>query len=56
MFTKETSSIVEAAFQETYASASRVNETIQSRLTAILDDYSLADEVINEFDDIEWVS
>lgn len=51
MFTKKSSSTLETVFQDTYASASRANEANQNRLSSVINDFSLADESVGEFDD-----
>ena len=51
MFSRETTSFIDNYFQETYASATRTNNSIQSNLQAVLNNFSLVDEAIDETED-----
>ena len=56
MIIKDKPSVIEAQYQETYASASRTSEAIQHDLEAVIDDFSLADETIGDFEFTDWIN
>ncbi len=56
MFLNESPSISETVFQETYASSSRTNEAIKDSLYSVLNDFSLAEEVIGDFNELDWIN
>ena len=56
MFINETTSMIEANYQETYASASRASDAIAHDLVALVDDFSLCDETIGDFEFSDWIN
>ena len=56
MFTKESTSFIDTHFQETYASATRLDNAIQSSLFTVLNNFSLVDEAIDEDEDEYFLS
>lgn len=56
MFTKEPVSITEMHFQESFASSMRAHEVIRARLSDLIDDYSLLDEVTCDIHEHQWTN
>ena len=54
MFMRESTSIIDAYFQESYASESRWRDTIKLELSRLLDDLSLSEHPICEVNAIFW--
>jgi hypothetical protein len=54
MFAREPASMIETYFPETYASSTRSDDAIRKSLSAVMDDFSLSDEVIVDADDQCW--
>lgn len=55
MFVREANSIVETNFPETYAGASRTHDTIKQNLSSMMADFSLSDEILDDFEDEFWL-
>ena len=51
MFAREPASMIETCFQETYASLTRTDDTIRKNLAALMDDFSLSNEFIDDAED-----
>lgn len=54
MFAREPASMIETYFPETYASSTRSDDVIRKSLAAVMDDFSLSDEVIVDAEDQCW--
>jgi hypothetical protein len=51
MFTRNDLTVADMQFQETYASKTRTNDTIRQNLAAVMEDFSLSDEIIGNPED-----
>ncbi len=54
MFIRESNSVMDAYFQESYASESRWRNTIELNISTLLNDLSISEHPICEVDDAIW--
>lgn len=56
MFIRETTSMIETHYGETYASATRTRDDIQQRLAALIDDLAPSIFTIDDLDETGWIN
>ncbi len=56
MFIKDRPSEIEKSYQETYASEMRTQDVIAQDLETLMDDFSLTEETIGDFEFADWIN
>ena len=49
-------SMIDRNFQGTYASSTRIEDSIRNNLAALMEDFTLSDEIIGDNEDQFWLT